>query len=206
MSICPSWITDFNPLPPCGGRPGYDTMTAAEKHFNPLPPCGGRHPRCNTTHRRKVFQSTPSVWRETSECTRSARSDTISIHSLRVEGDASCARLTRREWNFNPLPPCGGRPPSYVVALGASPISIHSLRVEGDKSRYHQLKALENFNPLPPCGGRRFTSSMITRSPALFQSTPSVWRETTCSYYYSIKIRFQSTPSVWRETSPLLTL
>ena len=56
----------------------------------------------------------------------------ISIHSLRVEGDLMCTEV------------------------GASTmISIHSLRVEGD---YEELKRQPediDFNPLPPCGGRR---------------------------------------------------
>ena len=57
----------------------------------------------------KVFQSTPSVWRETHRQSRRADSRTISIHSLRVEGDKA-------------------------VELGEQIgcISIHSLRVEGD--------------------------------------------------------------------------
>ena len=122
------------------------------------------------------FQSTPSVWRETTwkeqgqvwleisihslrvegdhRAQRAASGESISIHSLRVEGDASDPRYMSMPWNFNPLPPCGGRlcnrvfPALYhyfnplppcggrhgLPPLGFSdfPISIHSLRVEGD--------------------------------------------------------------------------
>ena len=35
---------------------------------------------------------------------------------------------------------------------------------------------------------------------AVFQSTPSVWRETQLGDQMSAYIAFQSTPSVWRET------
>jgi len=81
--------------------------------------------------------------------------DTISIHSLRVEGDAS-----------------------YLLgSIAGGLISIHSLRVEGDDfwiqidgsaKRFQStpsvwretqmalspLTVLIHFNPLPPCGGR----------------------------------------------------
>ena len=89
---------------------------------------------------------------------------------------------------------------------------------------------IANFNPLPPHGGRP-RHQRKSRHPAIFQSTPSAWRET----YYLVSIlmrwlisihslrmegdyipdsrrfpggKFQSTPSAWRETGIrcLLTL
>ena len=59
------------------------------------------------------FQSTPSVWRETGIGLPCSTQDTISIHSLRVEGDAAFQKAAR----FRLF------------------ISIHSLRVEGDAMR-----------------------------------------------------------------------
>ena len=56
------------------------------------------------------FQSTPSVWRETATPSSRPVPLDISIHSLRVEGDA-------RDLSTGGV---------------SSPISIHSLRVEGD--------------------------------------------------------------------------
>ena len=56
---------------------------------------------------------------------------------------------------FNPLPPCGGRRYRWICASFLLYISIHSLRVEGDRCLFPA-----SFNP------------------GLFQSTPSVWRET----------------------------
>ena len=105
-----------------------------------------------------IFQSTPSVWRET-------RASFIS---------SGCT------FNFNPLPPCGGRPAQTVSINKNYDISIHSLRVEGDESIIYKLRlyfqfqstpsvwretfiasqrlaSMFNFNPLPPCGGRLFT-------------------------------------------------
>ena len=62
-----------------------------------------------------------------------------------------------------------------VIVCG---ISIHSLRMEGD-----------NLSVLKLC------------YRILFQSTPSVWRETVRPQKQNNKPQeFQSTPSVWRET------
>ena len=57
--------TDFNPLPPCGGRRLPSHRSFQVQHFNPLPPCGGRRFCPNSN----------------------ALVKSISIHSLRVEGD-----------------------------------------------------------------------------------------------------------------------
>ena len=55
--------------------------------FNPLPPCGGRPASMIGVKFSVIFQSTPSVWRETRSILRAGVDKTISIHSLRVEGD-----------------------------------------------------------------------------------------------------------------------
>ena len=56
----------------------------------------------------------------------------ISIHSLRVEGDLDSDDEKGADHDFNPLPPCGGRPMTAGL---------------------RQQRPLD-FNPLPPCGGR----------------------------------------------------
>ncbi len=147
------------------------------------------------------FQSTPSVWRETRCCTHNSTQSAISIHSLRVEGDQSTMTKCQLLSHFNPLPPCGGRPRDLIKQYANS----------------------QDFNPLPPCGGRLNCFSHAS-SVILFQSTPSVWRETgaVCARLHgefisihSLRVegdkmdssgvyqclRFQSTPSVWRETT-----
>ena len=212
----------FNPLPPCGGRP-YGTLSEvsdvefqstpsvwretlalaairmAIKNFNPLPPCGGRRFSGTVLLSLLSFQSTPSVWRETAASANHGKclaisihslrvegdplvqlqspSKAISIHSLRVEGDYRGVNLAAIKDNFNPLPPCGGRLLPLCVSGFCILISIHSLRVEGDMQRAGERKVR-----------------------AAFQSTPSVWRETTSWTRPKNRWRFQSTPSVWRET------
>ena len=101
-------------------------------YFNPLPPHGGRPLFRSRFRFPRKFQSTPSAWRETGlllgdgggnshfnplpphggrpDSVHDGRKPkTISIHSLRMEGDHSSSRSS----------------------CGAS-ISIHSLRMEGD--------------------------------------------------------------------------
>ena len=84
----------FNPLPPHGGRRHASPWTATQCHFNPLPPHGGRLPESHPPE--------PSA--------------AISIHSLRMEGDALAETYTS---NF-------------------PGISIHSLRMEGDRPAAHR--------------------------------------------------------------------
>ena len=110
---------------------------------------------CRGSWRVKVFQSTPSVWRETGNSVVTLLPPSISIHSLRVEGDSlvlSPVQMVRFQstpsvWretaasvststyatNFNPLPPCGGRRLVESLVQAHAKISIHSLRVEGDR-------------------------------------------------------------------------
>ena len=63
-----------------------------------------------------------------------------------------------KTWNFNPLPPHGGRRTDQISRRIAS-----------------------YFNPLPPHGGRR--QRILCRIESeVFQSTPSAWRETLLVY------------------------
>ena len=172
---------NFNPLPPCGGRPALKSNKdkALRISIHSLRAEGDLHhpililqqlPFQSTPSVRRetmestnnitvchLFQSTPSVRRETvSACAWAAESMQISIHSLRAEGDcynSSYGRCDNK--NFNPLPPCGGRP--------------HCGTVTEKKRNY--------FNPLPPCGGR-LKQPFNYYNPLVFQSTPSVRRET----------------------------
>ena len=124
---------DFNPLPPCGGRLCKEMRRkAGVDYFNPLPPCGGRPAAVLPSKDRRTI-SIHSLRVEGDQVESCEKEDMhISIHSLRVEGDthASLGKLRRI-------------------------ISIHSLRVEGDWADDAGAGAVCNFNPLPPCGGRR---------------------------------------------------
>ena len=100
----------FNPLPPHGGRHTSRSHCKCSVNFNPLPPHGGRRFTNAVTASGNLFQSTPSAWRETPKYGQQnllkshfnplpphggRRSHdvnaiciwSISIHSLRMEGD-----------------------------------------------------------------------------------------------------------------------
>ena len=101
----------FNPLPPHGGRQvaiikDFDQAIISihslrmegdlfsvphqvrRCYFNPLPPHGGRRYVHGAIMEDGTFQSTPSAWRETSRLEIYRQTKNISIHSLRMEGDA----------------------------------------------------------------------------------------------------------------------
>ena len=185
------------------------------------------------------FQSTPSVWRET-------YTSFIVVVSLTFQSTPSVWRETidgyknvDRLKHFNPLPPCGGRLPFEIVSCrhidfnplppcGGRLLDIWvKIRVGlhfnplppcgGRQIRMINYDVATHFNPLPPCGGRPECLIKASRN-VVFQSTPSVWRETRrrlaaqvfmrnfnplhpcggrpCSYYYSIKIRNISIHSI----------
>ena len=125
----------FNPLPPCGGRRTQSAECQTLGIFQSTPSVWRETPHNNAIYMRSWagFQSTPSVWRETLPTIALCPILSISIHSLRVEGDQTHGSYYQR--------PCA--------------ISIHSLRVEGDLIADQKIATSRDFNPLPPCGGRR---------------------------------------------------
>ena len=59
----------------------------------------------------EIFQSTSSMWRTTDAASLPEGSTAISIHVLHVEDDIGPNFYLPYQVNFNPRPPCGGRPP-----------------------------------------------------------------------------------------------
>ena len=107
------------------------------------------------TQRHSAFQSTSPVWRTTRR--KNKWKETVS--------------------NFNPRPPCGGRPGYADCEMGGFSISIHVPRVEDDTALFDDLVRERDFNPRPPCGGRRPLRVICLRARG-FQSTSPVWRTT----------------------------
>ena len=190
--------------------------------FQSTPSVWRATPRSGLRSSPPIFQSTPSVWRATASSGRGSRTGSISIHALRVEGDLAgyldgftipisihalrvegdprsggCDRLGV---DFNPRPPCGGRPAHGSHCLISVPISIHALRVEGDphgdvschSSVTISIHALRVEGDTAIRGRRQLArisihalrvegdvmASLRRSSSATFQSTPSVWRAT----------------------------
>ena len=152
----------------------------------------------------------------------------ISIHSLRMEGDTAYPDQTNQGYNFNPLPPHGGRPEPNLK-LVTVPISIHSLRMEGDSPIVTNIRNISiHFNPLPPHGGRLGISFFLNIANNFNPLPPHGGRPDAASELldntldisiHSLRMEgdywncmcdicgrtFQSTPSAWRETCACIT-
>ena len=124
----------------------------------------------------------------------------ISIHSLRMEGDHFGSSGKYVPGNFNPLPPYGGRQQLAVHDAQSLVISIHSLRMEGDIGKTTTNATMSDFNPLPPYGGRPIDSN-VSIGHRNFNPLPPYGGRLVTLMRRTVKYAFQSTPSVWRETS-----
>ena len=126
---------DFNPLPPWGGRPSLQQLVI-----------------CQDT----LFQSTPSVGRETTGGTIYNALHSISIHSLRGEGDIQIANSTHKLIVFQSTPSVG-RETAYLNDL---------------------VVVQPQFQSTPSVGRETRPPALSRHGVAVFQSTPSVGRET----------------------------
>ena len=146
-----------------------------------------------------LFQSTSSVRRTTAAFAPLPSGRPISIHVLRAEDDHASKTASYVKYDFNPRPPCGGRPIDVSVTNPLSrfqstssvrrttegrmttgsyeKISIHVLRAEDDGMRFGGCRRPGYFNPRPPCGGR-LNDLRPPYDYNVFQSTSSVRRTT----------------------------
>ena len=147
----------------------------------------------------------------------------ISIHALRVEGDASLSRQIYESKNFYPRPPGGGRQLFPLNSLEPFIISIHALRVEGDAGRItgaansgisiHALRvegdgycavehlfSIFNFYPRPPGGGRLTISFSSSATSNFYPRPPGGGRLSDAVGIVRGQTGFLSTPSGWRAT------
>ena len=169
-------LRHFNPLPPHGGRQKVTSSANDTKAFQSTPSAWRETYLKRQIESKQLFQSTPSAWRETvllaMICTISSYfnplpphggrrvihfSDRfachISIHSLRMEGDAQRSSHTPDRRYFNPLPPHGGRLLWHRCRPGRpyfNPLPPHG----GRPIRVINIHVNAHFNPLPPHGGR----------------------------------------------------
>ena len=155
MDRC-SFVANFYPRPPRGGRPAsFATGSAINlisihalreegdrspwksltfpRYFYPRPPRGGR-PALSACCFRGSLDFYPRPPRGGRRCVQllNQRIEVISIHALREEGDFIPSIFAWCIPDFYPRPPRGGRPysPDSIAAIFS--ISIHALREEGD--------------------------------------------------------------------------
>ena len=82
-------------------RAGQFLSTPSARRATPCP--------CTPLCSQNKFLSTPSARRATSSALHFAGRRAISIHALREEGDTSATAISRKQRNFYPRPPRGGR-------------------------------------------------------------------------------------------------
>ena len=149
------------------------------RYFNPLPPWGGR-PYLAWVAEYNPLISIHSLRGEGDKAKFCNRSDIIKFQSTPSVGRETIFVFQKVQDSqyFNPLPPWGGRLNlSYLVDIGIV-ISIHSLRGEGDVINHRHLPFQVIFQSTPSVGRETLTSMSLVPSFSTFQSTPSVGRET----------------------------
>ena len=187
-----------------GRDPGSRSSPPASRYFNPLSPCGERHPKIPVHFPTIQFQPTLPVWGETKKPLKGQYTVDISTHSPRVGRDQLVITKKIQDLNFNPLSPCGERPPEVILifdaelfqptlpvwgetifnlnVLEACVISTHSPRVGRDPIQSsHQKQSSCHFNPLSPCG-ERLAQARPSVAIERFQPTLPVWGETIWIY------------------------
>ena len=170
------------------------------RNFYPRPPRGGRRRQPVQWPRR--FSISIHALREEGDLPlgRNETARKISIHALREEGDVREDSQRRKDRNFYPRPPRGGRRLHAPSFRRCYRISIHALREEGDLRRQHPVPShmrflstpsarratvsvssgssrVSNFYPRPPRGGRRCQFVQCVND-VQFLSTPSARRAT----------------------------
>ena len=168
--------SDFNPLPPRGGRRGKSSVSYTPDYFNPLPPRGGR----------------PNGLR------LGAVAEDISTHSLLAEGDLETVHKLTDTIKFQPTPSSRRETiktqwRGKVKTFQPTPSSRRETR---QKPRRGEAAG---FQPTP--SSRRETGcSRQSERKKKFQPTPSSRRETLQVTPGTGMTVFQPTPSSRRET------
>ena len=151
-------VSYFNPRPPCGGRLRNIYRIIYKHIFQSTPPVwGATQTIYNAIVSLPGFQSTPPVWGATSSIDIFLLSRLLFQSTPPVWGATpSLTHNKTPKWNFNPRPPCGGRPqdapdenPPYTVFQSTPPVWGATNGCSWPAG--HRT----NFNPRPPCGGRR---------------------------------------------------
>ena len=131
----------------------------------------GDYRRCGDCNAYLGFQSTPSAWRETYVSSDAFAASHISIHSLRMEGDAYSTMLF-----------------STIKSFQSTPSAWRETHTA------EQYDGQENaFQSTPSAWRETFPTCGVVTFWTLFQSTPSAWRETN-PYYATIQVRSHFNP------------
>ena len=147
-------FSDFNPLPPHGGRQDLGEEAVYSLLFQSTPSAWRETDNFPDAVSVQGFQSTPSAWRETAETeVLQPFAQFQSTPSAWRETSMPCIFLLHVPY-FNPLPPHGGR----LLHISTSVV-------------------VSSFQSTPSAW-RETCFVAVPVDSAGFQSTPSAWRET----------------------------
>ena len=149
-----SFVTSyFNPRPRTGGRPLNPGASDEEIKFQPTPPRGGRlAERCGAAHI-GLFQPTPPARGATMLCAAFSSSGRFQPTPPARGATGEAAFTASVLMDFNPRPPCGGRPAPQGHVLLKGVISTHAPRAGGDFCAHKVLKRGVNISTHAPRAG-----------------------------------------------------
>ena len=153
----------------------------------------------------RVFQSTSPVW-GTTKCHSTQRTFFQQFQSTSPVWGTTYPklRLILPACNFNPRPPCGGRPAPRGMLCSTVQISIHVPRVGDDILSTFCLFRPIYFNPRPPCGGRPHVLTAYLAHEPISIHVPRVGDDVTNNRHCGNVVLFQSTSPVWGTTTALI--
>ena len=123
-------------------------------HFYPRSPCGERRLQLFLYYQDNRFLSTLSLRRATRVPLAELTSESISIHALLAESDASQGADFGHKMNFYPRSPCGERRMRIDMDNNSGGfLSTLSLR-RATMIHPRSCNAKPNFYPRSPCGER----------------------------------------------------
>ena len=174
-----TFMMDFNPLPPRGGRRRQNRIRNGGRQISTHSLLAEGDAE-KSGHRHDGDISTHSLLAEGDAEKSGHRHDgDISTHSLLAEGDhydlRGGADLAE---NFNPLPPRGGRRELAELVASSVNISTHSLLAEGDAIGEAHARRAEGFQPTPSSRRETKIVKAFCWKNFGFQPTPSSRRET----------------------------
>ena len=167
MSFCKrdAWYISIHAPHAGGDRTAYLFLDALEISIH-APHAGGDPCGAGSSFALFVFQSTPPM-----------------------QGATRCHRMRARlGLDFNPRPPCRGRPDKTMPFTGVA--VFQSTPPMQGATRCHRMRARLglDFNPRPPCRGRPDKTMPFT-GVAVFQSTPPMQGATSdglCSLDFTV--------------------
>ena len=156
---------DFNPRPPCGGRPLFLLYEVLRHDFNPRPPCGGRRTHRKSSPLLLLFQSTSPVRGTTRPAVFFHAKQHISIHVPRAGDDVPNGRVLHLHLEFQSTSPVRGTTVAPRRHERTQAISIHVPRAGDDTRRIPGWCSVRQFQSTSPVRGTTAHARPPARPP-----------------------------------------